>query len=414
MKKNVLVIGNSAKESAVAKILSNEFNVYVASGNESMKEFATIVDIRESNVIELLNFALETDIYFTVVGSQDAIMQDIETLFSENGLMIFAPSSAASDFATNRSVAKKLFYKLRLPTPRFAVYEKKNLALDYVKKTDMPVVIKTEHHKQKNSVMVCPSYNIAKSFIEDCYFSGEKKVIIEDYVYGTPFTFYIITDGYKALPLGSTQDYKFSLEGDGGIWTEGMGACSPFTKLTYDHEDYIMNEIVYPLINYFADNLTPYLGILGLEGVLTPDGYIVINECRPFLQDHDAQGILALLDNDIFKLMHSCVIGAFSDEYDMLDFKDEFAVSCVLSSGQNKNDIIQGLDDLQDDTLISHLNTKQNEYTEFETMGDRTLVLTTLGKTLGLATQNLYDEIEAIEFRGKTYRKDICKIYSFQ
>ena len=414
MKKNVLIIGNSAKESAIAKILSNEFNVYVASGNESMKEFATTVDIRESNVIELLNFALETDIYFTIVGSQDAIMQDIENLFSENGLMIFAPSAEASDFATNRGVAKKLFYKLRLPTPRFAIYEKKNLALDYVKKSDMPVVIKTEHHKQKNSVMVCPSYNIAKSFIEDCYFSGEKKVIIEDYVYGTPFTFYIITDGYKALPLGSTQDYKFSLEGDGGIWTEGMGACSPFTKLTYDHEDYIMNEIVYPIINYFADNLTPYLGILGFEGVLTPEGYIFINECRPFLQDHDAQGILALLENDIFKLMHSCVIGAFSDEYDMLDFKDEFAVSCVLSSGQNKNDVIQGFDDLQEGTLISHLNTKQNEYTEFETMGDRTLVLTTVGKTLGVATQNLYDEIGAIEFKGKTYRKDICKVYSFQ
>lgn len=410
MKKNILIVGNSAKESALAKMLSKEFNVYALSGNDGMKDFATIIDIRENNVIELLNFALETDIYFTIAGSESAITNDIYNLFNDNGLLIFAPSREAAEFTINRAVAKKLFYKLRLPAPRFAIYEKKNLALDYIKKSEMPVVIKTEQNKSKNSVMVCPSANIAKSYIEDCFFSGEKKVIIEDYVYGTPFSFYIITDGYKALPLGSTREYKFSLEGDGGIWTDGMGACSPFTKLTFDHEDYIMNEIVYPIINYYADNFIPYMGILALEGVLTPDNYIAITECRPFLQDHDAQGILSLLDNDIFEIMHSCAIGAFSDDYDVINFKDEFAVSSVLSSGQNKNDIIDGLDDLQDDTMISHINTRQNEYTEFETLGDRTLVLTTTGKTLGLAVNKLYDEIDAINFKGKKYRKDICKI----
>ncbi len=412
MKQNILIVGNSAKESALARLLSEEFNVFVASGNDSMKEFATVVDIRENNVIELLNFALENDIYFTIACSEEAIKKDIARMFSENGLMIFAPDADSAQFATNRAIAKKMFYKLRLPTPRFAIYEKKNLAIDYVKNADMPVIIKTEEHKPKNSVMVCPSFNIAKSYIEDCFFGDENKVIIEEYVYGTPFIFYVITDGFKALPLGSTRDYRFSLEGDGGLWTDGMGANSPFTKLTYDHEDYIMNEIVYPVINYLSEGLKPYMGILGFEGILTPEGDIAITECSPFLHDHDAQGILSLIDNDLFKIMHACAIGSFSDDYDMLDFKDEFATSCVLSSGQVKNEIITGLDDLQEDTYINHIHTKQNEYTEFETQGDRTLVLTTTGKTLGRAGEKMYDEIDAINFRGKTYRKDICKVFA--
>lgn len=410
MKKNILIIGNSAKESALAKMLSEEFEVYVAPGNDSMKEFATIIDIREGNVIELLNFALENDIYFTIASSEDAINQDVANLFSDNGLMIFAPSAESAQFAINKSIAKKLFYKLRLPTPRFAVYEKRNLAIDYLKNCEMPVVIKTDNHKTKNSVMVCPTYNIAKSFIEDCFFSGEQKVIIEEYVYGTNFSFYVITDGYKALPLGSARDYKFSLDGDGGIWTEGMGASSPFTKLTYDHEDYIMNEVVYPLINYMSEELTPYMGILGFDGILTPEGDVAIIQCRPFLQDHDAQNILSLLDEDIFKLMHACAIGSFSDDYDILDFKDEFAVSAVLSSGQVKNEVIEGLDNIQENTFVGHINTKQNEYTEYETLGDRTIVLTSVAKTMGRASSNLYDDIEEIEFKGKTYRKDICKL----
>lgn len=410
MKKSVLIIGNSAKESALAKILSDRFEVYAAPGNDGMKAFATIVDIRENNIIELLNFAMENDIFFTICCSKEAIKLNIAELFGDNGLMIFAPTAESALLTTSRAAAKKMFYKLRLPTPRFAVYEKKNLALDYIKNSDMPVVIKTDEHKDKHSMMICPSNNIAKSYIEDCFFGGESKVIIEEYVYGTPFSFYVITDGYKALPLGSVKDYRFSLDGDGGSLTEGMGACSPFTRLTYDHEDYMMNEIVYPVINYLAEGLKPYMGIIGFEGTLTPEGDIAVTECCPFLKDHDAQGVLALLENDIFELMQACVVGAFSDEYDILDFKDEYAVSCVLSSGQVKNEIIQGIDELQDNTLIAHLNTKQNEYTEFETLGDRALVLTSTAKTMSRAAANLYEEIEAIEFRGKHYRKDLCTV----
>ena len=409
-KKNILIVGSSAKEAVLAEILSESFNIYIAPGNDSMRKYGELADIRESNVIELLNFALEHDIYFTIACGEDAIRQDIANLFSDNGMMIFSPSAQSAQLTLNRSIAKKIFYKLRIPTPKFSIYEKKNLAIDYVKKQDMPVIIKTDCHKQKNSVMVCPSFNIAKSFIEDLYLSGESKVITEEYVYGTNFCFYILTDGYRALPIGSTQDYKFSLEGNGGIWTEGMGASSPFIKLTYDLEEYIMNEIVYPIINYLSDNFNPYMGIMGFEGVLTPDGEIAITECRPFLQDHDAQAVLSLLDNDIFELMHACVIGSFSDEYEALDFKDEYSASCVLSSGRSEGDVIKGLDDLDETTFVNHLNTKQNEYTEYETRGDRTMVLTTNGKTLSRALERLSDEVDVIDFKGKTYRKDLCKV----
>lgn len=410
MKKNILIIGNSAKEASLAKILSEQFEVFVAPGNDGMKSFATIVDIRETNTIELLNFALENDIYFTIASSKTAIKKDIYNLFDAHELMIFAPSEDAAEFTINKSIAKKIFYKLHIPTPKFAIYEKKNLALDYIKKIDMPVVIKTDEEIDKNSVMVCPNKNIAKSYIEDCFLNNESKIIIEDYVYGQNFSFYVITDGYKALPLGSVEDYKFSLDGDGGVFTSGMGASSPYSKLTYDHEDYLMNEVVYPIVNYLADEEKTYMGIIGFDCVLTPNGDIAIIECTPFLKDHDCQAVLSLLDDDIFKLMHSCTIGSFSDEYDYLNTKDEYAVSLVLSSGKSKNDIIEGLDELQDETIVHHLNTKQNEYTEYETLGDRALVLTTTARTMGRACSKVYEEADLINFNGKYYRKDICKV----
>ncbi len=414
MKKSILIIGGSAKESYLARLLSEEFDVFVAPGNDGTKEFATNVDIRESNVFELLNFALENDIFFTIACSEVAIKEDVANLFYDNGLLIFAPTIESADFTISRAIAKKLFYKLRLPTPRFAIYEKKNLAIDYLKKCEMPIIIRTDNRNIKNYDMVCPSYNIAKAYIEDCFASDESKVIMEEFVYGTNFSFYILTDGFKALPLGSVRDYRFSLDGDGGLLTEGMGACSPFIKLSFEHEDYIMNEIVYPIINHLAEEGTPYMGILGIEGVLTPDGDIAITEATSFLKDHNAQAVLSLIENNIFELMHSCTIGAFSDEYDMLDYKDEYAMSLVLSSGKVSSEVITGLDTVEENVIVDHINTKQNEYTEFEVLGDRALVLSTTAKTLGRAARNLYEEAENIEFRGKHYRKDICNVPAFQ
>ena len=50
MKKNLLIIGNSAKEFTLARLFTEDFNVFVAPGNDAISEFATVVDIRENNV----------------------------------------------------------------------------------------------------------------------------------------------------------------------------------------------------------------------------------------------------------------------------------------------------------------------------------------------------------------------------
>lgn len=409
MEKNLLIIGNSAKEYALAKLFSENFNVFVAPGNDAISEFATVVDIRETNVAELVDFALENDISFTVCSSEAAIMADVARIFEINNLKIFAPTAKAAMFATNKSVGKKLLYKLKIPTPRFGIFEKKPLAIDYVKNSMMPVVIKTEKHKPSNGVMICPSESIAKSFIEDCFFSGEDKVLIEEYVHGINFSLYTITDGYQILPIGSITDYKFSLEGNGGLLTSGMGAYAPCIKLTDDQIRYIMLEIAAPLIGALEAQKNPYLGIIGFDGIITPEGKISIIECNTFLRDHDAQCVLSLINHDIYKLMEACVIGAFADDYEHIDLKDEFAVSGVLSSGKYKNSVIEGLDELHDDTMVAHLNTKRNEYLEYETLGNAALVVTRKAKTLSRAKDSLYEELEFIEFEGKKYRKDICK-----
>ena len=413
MGKNILIVGNSAKEYALAKLLSRDNNVYVAPGNDAIKEFAETVDIRETNIPELLEFALENSIDITIASSEEAIKADIATFFEQNEQMVFAPTAAAAEtVATSKSFAKKFMYKLKLPSPKFGIFDKPQYAVDYIKnKCEMPVVIKTDEYRKINGMQICSSQTIAKNFIEESFLRGEKRIIIEDFVYGNEFSFYVITDGYKALPIGSLNNYKFTLDGDGGLLTSGMGACSPNFKLTMEHENFLMNEIVFPVLDELEAQGSPYCGILGIDGVLEPDNNISVLEFGTFFKDHDAQGLLELIDEDICHMFEECVIGSFSDNYDYIKLKDDYALSCVLSAGKLSGQTIKGLDSAIDDNIkVAHYNTRKNEYLEYETTGGNTLLVTATAKTISKAKNDLYDAIDLIDYNGKHYRKDICSV----
>jgi len=413
MEKNVLIIGSSAKEYALAKKFSEidyVKKVYVAPGNDAMAEFAEVIDIRESDTGALIEFAVENAIDLTVVCSENTIKDDIATEFNKNNLMIFAPTADSALVATSKSFAKKFIYKLRIPTPKFGIYEKQNLAIDYARNARYPIVIKTDEHRGVNGSLICNAFSVAKSFIEETFLRGEDKVIIEDYIYGQEFSFYVVTDGYEALPLSSVANYKFSLDGDGGLLTRGMGSCVPNYKISSEIEKILMEQVFYPVLDTLAQQGTPYVGILGVDAVLTPENDIVTLEMNTFMQDHDCQGILSLLNEDLYKLFEACIIGSFADDYKYIDIANDYAVSCVLSSGNIKGSVIEGLNAIDEDTKIAHFNTKKNRYLEYETTGGSALLVTSNAKTVSRAVERMYDEVALINFDGKKYRKDLCSV----
>lgn len=409
--KKVLIVGDSAGEYTLAEKmckLGEVSDVFVAPGNDAMKEFCTVVDIRENNVQELLEFALENAIDLTVASSELAIKNDIASVFQQNNQMIFAPSKDSANICLHKSAGKKFMYKTRIPCSKFGIFDKPSLAIDYIKKAGMPIVIKTDEY-QENGVLVCNVFSVAKTFIEDLFESGEKKVIIEDYAHGHEFSYYVITDGYQALPLGSVATYKYELEGNGGFLTHGTGSFTPDYKISKQVEKRILQQIIYPTLNILARQHTPYIGILGVDLIMNKDEHLSALKFNSFLQIPDCQGILALLNENIYNLFQACVVGSFADDYEQIDVSDKSAVSCVLLA-KKKEAIINGVDSLDENTQIAHFNTKKNEYLEYETSSGRTLVITRTARILSKAVEDLYDEISIINFEGIKYRYDIAKI----
>ena len=403
----VLIVGASAKEYALVKKIKNYgCEIFVAPGNSVISEIANCIDIREDCVDDLLTFAVKNSIDLTIVSSESAIKNNIAELFQANEQLIFAPSAKSADFALSRAAAKKFLYKLRIPTPRFAIFDKSQFACDYLKTAVMPQVIRADENSYGKDRLVCTTFISAKTFVDDLFARNEKRVVLEDYVYGHEFTVYVVTDGYQALPLAVVANYKFMENGNGGILTDGIGAFTPDYKVSRDVESSVMFDVVEKILTSLQKKEIPYLGILGINCVLKDDNDYVVLDFKPFLSDHDCEAVLNLVDENLLVLFKACALGSFADDYQAINVSDNASVSCVLSS-RTAGNIISGLDIIDSD--VTHFPVRKNKYLEYETIAGKTLVLTKTAKTLSRARKYLYEDIEQINFDGKKYRSDICE-----
>ncbi len=409
-KKKVLIIGSSAKEYALAKYfckLDYIEQVYVAPGNAFVGEFAQRLDIRENDVDSLLEFAIKNDIDMTIASSTDAIMADIVSNFKENSQPIFAPSADAAGFALSRAISKKFLYKLHLQTAKFGIFDKLPLASEYIKNEKYPLLITTEYNTETSPRAVCATVMQAQRCLNDIFSQDESKVVIEEYLYGHPFTLYVMSDGYSALPINVVGDYKFQNDGDGGLFTLGVGAYLPDYKISLEQVSQIMEDVVSKIMANLQNRGTPYIGILGIECVINKENQCSVVGFTPFLRDHDAQAVLNSLDIDLYSVMEACINGSFADDYDDIQLKDNSVISCVLSARKDGS-VITGLEMVDDTTDISYFGCTKNEFFETLTNKGRTLVITQSAGTLSRARELLYDNIEDIYFEGIKFRRDIC------
>ena len=405
--KKVLIVGNSAKDYALVKKFKNyDCEGVVLPGNTAISELVECVDIREENTQEILEYVLENAIDLTIVTSEKAIKSNIAELFQANSQLIFCPTAQSAQFALSRSAGKRFLYKQRIATPRFGIFDKLPLAIDYLKTAPMPQVIRADENSNSADRLVCSTFATSKTFVEDLFNKGEDKIVLEDYVYGHEFTFYVVTDGYSALHLATVANYKFAEDGDGGILTSGVGAFTPDYKVSSIVENSVMQNVVTRVLESLQRKETPYLGILGVDCVLNNDGSFVTLDFKPFLSDHDADAVLNLVDENLLTLFEACAVGSFADDYEKIDVSENSSVSCVISS-RKKGEIIKGIELVESD--ITHFATTKNKYLEYETIEGKTLVLTKTAKTLSRARKHLYEDVELISFSGKKCRKDICE-----
>jgi len=415
----VLVIGSGGREHALVWKLAQSEKVdklYCAPGNPGIEKLAELVPIHADDIQNLLKFALDREIDFTVVGPELPLVHGIVDIFQAEGLKIFGPSQQAALIEGSKSFAKDFMRRYDIPTADYEVFTKLDNARKYLWNYEGKVVIKADGLAAGKGSVVCHTKAEAQKALEEMMLRnvfGEAghKVVIEEFLEGQEVSILALTDGKNILPLVPSQDHKAAYDDDLGPNTGGMGAYAPvpFVDQTLIRE--IQETILEPTVLGMAKDKRPYRGVLYAGLMLTNDGPKIIEfNCR--FGDPETQVILPLIQSDLLDAMMMTIEGTLQNY--TLKLLDKSAVCVIMASegypgSYEKRKEITGLDqDFGEDTLIFHAGTRRKNG-KIVTNGGRVLGVTRLAPSLKEAMEGAYEVVKSIHFEGAFYRKDIGK-----
>ncbi|PHF37553.1 phosphoribosylamine--glycine ligase [Bacillus pseudomycoides] len=410
---NVLVIGRGGREHALAwKFAQSEQveKVYVAPGNEGMRDVATPVAIDENDFDALVLFAKENNIGLTFVGPEIPLMNGVVDRFEAEGLRVFGPNKAAAVIEGSKAFTKELMKKYDIPTAAYETFTNYEEAVAYIQKIGAPIVIKADGLAAGKGVTVAMTLEEAlqavKEMLQDVKFGeASKKVVIEEFLDGQEFSLMAFVNGTTVYPMVIAQDHKRAFDGDKGPNTGGMGAYSPVPQIPESAVEVAIETVLHPTAQAMIKEGRSFTGILYAGLILTNEGPKVI-EFNARFGDPETEVVLPRLDNDLVDVCNSVLDGGKL----VLKWSEEAVICVVLASkgypeAYEKGAIIRGLDTLED-AIVFHAGTAM-KHGDFVTNGGRVLFVACKEKDLQEAKNKVYKEIEKIESDGLFYRSDI-------
>jgi phosphoribosylamine--glycine ligase len=413
-----LVVGSGGREHALVWKLSFSSlvkKIYAAPGNAGISKLAECVQIESEDLVGLVNFAEKNSIDLTVVGPELPLTLGIVDEFEKRNLRVFGPTKMAATIEGSKVFAKEFMKKHHIPAASFKIFERPDEAMDFVKASDTPLVIKADGLAAGKGVLIVEDVNsgisaIQKIMVEKIFKEAGNRVVIEDFLEGEEATILAFTDGKTIFPMPPSQDHKKIYDGDRGPNTGGMGAYAPASIVDDRMMKRIYDEILEPTIVGLEQEGRIFKGILYAGLMLTDRGPKAMEfNCR--FGDPETQVILPLLKSDLAEIFISILEGDLSLQE--VEWRDDFAVCVILASAgypgkYEKGKQISGLERVEDskDVLIFHAGTKQ-ERGRLVTNGGRVLGVTAVDQNVEKAIHKAYDTVEKIRFEGVQFRRDI-------
>lgn len=366
----ILIAGSDLNAKLLARYLKLENNnndIYITTEEQSIDDTYTCINIKENDIAGICDFVKYNQIEFTIATSSIAIINGIADEFKKEGFPVFAPYSEAERITYFNSIAKKIMYKLKINTPKFGIFDRENLAIEYIRKAKFPIVIENDFTLLSRESSIYKTFSQAKSGIQKIFENSNDKIVIENYIQEDPVYLYFITDGYNALPLISIS----RLSGD-----NYTTSTAPSQKINEEIIINILQKVIYPLLDDISKYTDMYIGILGLKIKLHKNNFYVLEFYNGF-QHYDFQTFLSLLDENLLNILYDTATGCLADNHDYIRLTDNFSYSAAI----NKSEINKE-EDCDEDFIESEDKEKY--------------IYTSSASTINKAKENLYDFLETI------------------
>lgn len=416
----LLVVGSGGREHALVRALARSTpgaRIACAPGNAGIGQDASLFPVDAGDVEALLALADRERFDLTVVGPELPLDRGIVDRFQAAGHRIVGPSAAAARLECSKSFAKDFMARHGIPTARYQVCTSAADAHALIGRGDfgLPVVIKADGLAAGKGVVVAGDRPEAEAAVRDAmedrrFGDAGARVVIEECLSGPEVSFFALSDGSRAIPIGSAQDHKRAFDDDRGPNTGGMGAFAPSPLLDAQLQDQVMRDIVEPVIRGMRAEGLEYRGFLYAGLMLTCDGPKVI-EFNVRFGDPEAQVVLPFLQGDLSALLLAVAEGNVST--DRIERSGGAAVGVVLASGGYPGPVktglpIRGLEaaaSLPGVEVLHAATTVQDD--RVVTAGGRVLTVVGRADSFAEAIDLAYDGIARISFEGMHYRKDI-------
>ncbi len=320
----ILIVGENINSILLAKYIktqNSEKDIFITERSLKNYDFCTSLNIRESDIEGLLSFVKYNQIEFTIVMSELAIINGIAEEFQKEGFAIFAPFSQSSRATYFNSIAKKIMYKLKISTARFGIFDRENLAIDYVRNIKFPIIIENDFTLLERKSAKYETFSAAKTGIQKMFEDGNEKIVIEGYIDAPDVYLYFLTDGYSAYPLINlerTENERYIL-------------INTFSEQISDNRiRKILQNAIYPLLDDIAKFSNPYAGILGIK-LKVYNNTFYISEFYNTFQKYDFQAFLSVLNENIFDLLYETANASIADKRNHIEVDNNYSYTIAVN-----------------------------------------------------------------------------------
>ena len=416
----VLVIGGGGREHALVVRLSSDPGVSVlcAPGNPGIALIARTLPVDLTDPAAMAKLAAREQVDLTVVGPELPLSVGVADRFEADGRLLLGPTAAAARLETSKAFAKAFMARHGVPTARSHTSESAADALAVVRSGAFvfPVVLKADGLAAGKGVVIAQDLAEAEEAVPAMMTGGRfgragERLVVEECLTGPEVSFFVLSDGTRALPIGTAQDHKRIFDDDKGPNTGGMGAFAPSPLVDAALHARVMREIVEPVLAGMTLEGYPFKGFLYVGLMLTPDGPRVI-EFNVRLGDPEAQVILPRIAEPLTPLLAAAARGALGDT--PCAMSDEALVGVVLASrgypeSSESGQPIAGMADAERGGVsVLHSGTASRDG-QVVTAGGRVLTVVARGPGFAEAIDRAYAGVRAISFDGMQFRTDIGK-----
>jgi phosphoribosylamine--glycine ligase len=399
----VVIVGNGAREHALATVLARSAEVVVTPGNPGIP--GSVATPPEQ---------LDADLF--VIGPEIPLVDGLADRLRAAGRLVLGPGADGARLEGSKAFMKEVLLDAGVPTARHRVFSDADAAVAFLDELPGPWVVKTDGLAAGKGVLVATTRAEAEADIRSklagqAFGDAGRTVVIEEGMTGPELSVFALCDGQRAALMGVARDYKRVGDGDTGPNTGGMGAYSPVPDLAEGLVDEIMAVHIEPTLAELQRRGIDYRGFLYAGLMLTPHGPKMV-EYNIRFGDPEAQAVLPRMTSDLAQLLASAAAGSLVGEP---MFSPDCCVTVICATegypeAPRTGDRIEGLDLARavDGVEVYCAGVARDPAGHLVTAGGRVLAVTGRGVDLDDARRRADEAIGHLRWPGLHRRHDIA------